>query len=164
VNPILTDKIAAKIFSPDELHKRIAFWRLSGDKVVFTNGCFDILHPGHIQLLSAAAQLGDRLILGLNSDKSVTRLKGETRPINPQQGRATVLAALEMIDAVVIFEEDTPENLIHFFEPDILVKGGDWKKEEIIGGDFVESYGGKVEVIPYLQGFSTTNILNRSKG
>lgn len=163
MNPILTDKIAAKIFSPDDLQKRLAFWRLSGDKMVFTNGCFDILHPGHIQLLSSAAQFGDRLIIGLNSDASVKRLKGETRPINPQRGRATVLAALEVVDAIVVFEEDTPENLIHFFEPDVLVKGGDWKKEHIIGGDFVESYGGKVEVIPYLQGYSTTNILNRSK-
>lgn len=160
---VLPEKIGTKIFSPDELLKRIEFWRTLGDRVVFTNGCFDILHRGHIHLLLSCNAFGDRVIVGLNSDISVKRLKGETRPLNDQSSRAVLLAAIEFVDAIVIFKEDTPENLIHLIQPDVLVKGGDWKKEDIVGSSFVESYGGEVETVPYLKGFSTTEIISKSK-
>lgn len=158
---VLTEKIEAKIYSLDALAARIEFWRLLGDRIVFTNGCFDILHQGHIQLLAGCAELGDRLIIGLNSDASVKRLKGETRPINTEQSRAILLASSMLTDAVVIFNEDTPEQLIQAIKPDVLVKGGDWKKSDIVGSTFVESYGGTVTTIPYLNGFSTTGILEK---
>lgn len=161
---ILTDKIGSKILLPAELLKRIEFWRMLGDKIVFTNGCFDILHQGHIHLLAECSELGQRVIVGLNADSSVRELKGPSRPVNDQQSRATLLAATQFVDAVVIFYENTPSNIIHTIKPDVLVKGGDWKKDEIIGGDFVESYGGKVQPISYLKGFSTTEIIERSKG
>ena len=158
---VLTEKIEAKIYSLDALTARIEFWRMLGDRIVFTNGCFDILHQGHIQLLAGCAAQGDRLIVGLNSDASVKRLKGESRPVNTQQSRAILLASNMLTDAIVVFEEDTPEKLIHAIKPDVLVKGGDWQKSDIVGANFVESYGGSVTTIPYLQGFSTTGILAR---
>lgn len=152
-----------KIFTIKDLLQRLAFWRMLGDGIVFTNGCFDILHPGHIHLLQSCRNFGDRVIVGLNADASVKRLKGSKRPINNEQSRATILAALSATDAIILFEEDTPDQLIQHIKPDVLVKGGDWKKEEIVGSDFVMSYGGKVEVVPYLQGYSTTTIIARSK-
>lgn len=158
---VLTEKIEAKIYSLDALAARIEFWRMLGDRIVFTNGCFDILHQGHVQLLAGCGALGDRVIIGLNSDASVKRLKGETRPVNTQQSRAILLASNMLTDAVVIFEEDTPEKLIQTIKPDVLVKGGDWQKSDIVGSAFVESYGGTVTTIPYLNGFSTTGILER---
>lgn len=158
---VLADKIESKIYSLDALAKRIEFWRLLGDRIVFTNGCFDILHQGHVHLLAGCAAMGDRLIIGLNSDTSVKRLKGEKRPVNQQDSRAIVLASNLFTDAIVVFEEDTPENLIHTIKPDVLVKGGDWQKDNIVGASFVESYGGIVTTIPYLNGFSTTGILER---
>ncbi len=160
---VLTDKIESKILLPEPLLKRIEFWRTLGDKIVFTNGCFDILHQGHIHLLAACAELGDRVVVGLNADASVKELKGPSRPVNDQHSRAALLAATQFVDAVVIFYENTPSNIIHIIKPDVLAKGGDWKKEEIIGGDFVESYGGKVTAISYLKGFSTSEIIERSK-
>lgn len=160
---IFSEKIESKFFSLPDLLKRIEFWRKLGDKIVFTNGCFDILHQGHIHLLTACCEEGGRLIVGLNSDTSVKRLKGPNRPVNHQNSRATLLASTQFTDAVVIFEEDTPEKLIHAIQPDVLIKGGDWKKEDIIGSAFVESYGGVVKTIPYLNGFSTTGIIERSK-
>lgn len=160
---VFADKIESKIFTLDGLLKRIEFWRRLGDKIVFTNGCFDILHQGHIQLLAGCNQLGERTIIGLNADSSVKELKGPTRPVNDQQSRAVLLASTQLVDAVVFFYELTPENLIHAIKPDVLVKGGDWKKDEIIGAGFVESYGGKVQTIPYLNGYSTTAIIERSK-
>lgn len=159
----LPEKIGTKILFPDELLKRIEFWRTLGDRIVFTNGCFDILHRGHIHLLLSCNTFGDRVIVGLNSDASVKRLKGDSRPVNDQTARAILLAAIEFVDAIVIFKEDTPENIIHFIQPDVLVKGGDWKKEDIVGSEFVESYGGGVETVPYLKGFSTTEIIAKSK-
>ncbi len=158
-----SDFIEQKILSADALQKRITFWRMLGDKIVFTNGCFDIIHQGHVHLLSSCNELGDRVIVGLNSDASVKRLKGELRPVNDEQSRAILLAALQFVDAVVLFEEDTPENLIHFIHPDVLVKGGDWQKDEIVGSDFVDEYGGEVKTVPYLKGFSTTEIIAKSK-
>ena len=160
---VFSEKIGAKIFSLSALLKRVEFWRMLGDKIVFTNGCFDILHPGHIHLLSSCGQFGERIIVGLNSDTSVKKLKGESRPVNDEQSRANMLAALQFTDAVVVFEDDTPEKLIQSIRPDVLVKGGDWKKDEIVGSDFVESYGGEIKTVPYLKGFSTTEIIAKSK-
>ena len=161
---VFTDKIESKLFQLNDLLKRIEFWRRLGDKIVFTNGCFDIVHQGHAHLLASCSEMGERLIIGLNSDSSVKRLKGKDRPVNDEQSRAVVLAAMQFTDAIIIFEEDTPETLIHAIKPDILVKGGDWKPDEIVGSAFVKSYGGQIKVVPYLNGFSTTGIIQRSKG
>ena len=130
-----------------------------GKKIVFTNGCFDILHKGHVTYLQKAKKLGDILVVGLNSDASVRRLKGPGRPLNSERDRALVLSALDCVDRVVVFNEDTPEKLIHRIRPDVLVKGGDWKKKDIAGAPFVESYGGKVRILPFVKGFSTTGLL-----
>jgi D-beta-D-heptose 7-phosphate kinase/D-beta-D-heptose 1-phosphate adenosyltransferase len=130
-------------------------------KIVFTNGCFDILHSGHIAYLYEAKKLGDILIIGLNSDNSIKRIKGEKRPIVLQEERAFLLSALEMVDYVTIFDEDTPYELIKIIKPHILVKGGDWPIDNIVGKDIVESYGGKVLNIPLVEGKSTTNIIER---
>jgi rfaE bifunctional protein nucleotidyltransferase chain/domain len=160
---IWPEKIGTKILSAEDLLKRIEFWRTLGDRIVFTNGCFDILHRGHIHLLLSCNTYGDRVVVGLNSDSSVKKLKGDERPINDQNSRAAILAAIEFVDAIVFFKEDTPEKLIHSIKPDVLVKGGDWKKEDIVGSSFVEQYGGSVETIPYLKGFSTSQIIARSQ-
>jgi len=132
-----------------------------GKKVVFTNGCFDILHIGHIELLESAKSLGDILVVGLNSDDSVKRLKGIGRPINSVRERVRILSALEFVDYVVIFNEDTPYELLREIRPDFLIKGGDYSLDEIVGRNIVESYGGKVKVIPVLKGKSTTDIINK---
>ena len=160
---ITPEKISGKIFSLSELMQRIEFWKRMGDSIVFTNGCFDILHPGHLQLLSGCAELGERIIVGINADASVKRLKGESRPVNNEQVRLQMLAATLFTDAVVLFEEDTPENLIQTIRPDVLVKGGDWAIDKIVGAAFVQSYGGKVKTIPYLEGNSTTAIIEKMK-
>ncbi|MDD4141572.1 MAG: D-glycero-beta-D-manno-heptose 1-phosphate adenylyltransferase [Bacteroidales bacterium] len=133
---------------------------LKGKKVVFTNGCFDILHVGHVEYLSKAKTLGEVLVVGLNSDASVKRLKGDDRPINNQNARATVLLALRCVDYVVFFDEDTPQKLIEAINPDVLVKGGDYRREDIVGADFVENNGGKVVIVPLVKGYSTTNIID----
>ena len=132
-------------------------------KVVFTNGCFDILHTGHVTCLAKARQMGDLLVVGLNSDDSVRRLKGPERPINDEQSRALLLAALEAVDYVTIFEEDTPHDLICQVKPDILVKGGDYVLDNIVGADFVRQHGGQVCTIPLVEGFSTTSIIDHLK-
>ena len=129
--------------------------------LVFTNGCFDILHPGHVDYLQRARDLGERLVVGLNSDASVRRLKGPTRPVNDEASRALVLAALACVDHVVVFEEDTPYELIRAVAPDVLVKGGDWSVDRIVGRDLVEARGGRVLSIPLLPGHSTTSIIDR---
>lgn len=137
-------------------------WRLKSDRVVFTNGVFDILHRGHVEYLAEAAALGDRLVVGLNSDRSVQRLgKGPDRPINDQDSRALVLAALRCVDAVVIFDEDTPLELIKEVRPDVLVKGGDWRADQIVGADIVKAGGGEVRSLKLVDGFSTTNLVER---
>ena len=141
----------------------IAQWakvRNENHNVVFTNGCFDVLHRGHVTYLAAARDLGDCLVVGLNSDASVRRLKGESRPINNENDRSLVLAALSFIDYIILFEEDTPKNLIEQVRPDILVKGGDYKIEDIVGADFVQKNGGKVLTIPFVDGYSSTKIIN----
>ncbi len=130
-------------------------------RIVFTNGCFDILHAGHINYLSKSRSLGDALIIGLNSDNSVRRLKGKSRPVVPQKNRAIVLSALEAVDIVVIFNELTPLKIITAIKPDILVKGGDWKKKDIVGAEYVESYGCVVKSLPYIKGLSTRGLITK---
>ncbi len=137
--------------------------RNEGKKIVFTNGCFDIIHSGHIHYLIEAKKLGNVLIVGLNTDASVRRLKGQSRPINVEQDRAAVLNALKPVDYVVLFDEDTPIELIKQVRPDFLVKGADYERKNIVGADFVESYGGRVATIEFVEGKSTTNIINRMK-
>ena len=135
--------------------------RKKGKKVVFTNGCFDIIHAGHVDYLEKVKSLGDILVVGLNSDHSVKRIKGEKRPIIPQEMRAKVLSSLKPVDYVVIFEEDTPAKLIEAIRPDVLVKGGDWPLEKIVGRDYVESYRGKVLTIPFEYDISTSQIIEK---
>ena len=132
-----------------------------GRTVGFTNGCFDILHVGHVRYLQKARESCDLLVLGLNSDESVSRLKGLDRPINPQDARGEVLSALECVDYITIFEEDTPEKLIEFLTPDMLFKGGDWEEKDIVGAEHVKNNGGKVVVLPFVDGFSTTKLIGR---
>ena len=151
----------SRIFDKDSLLAQLRKWRQQGDRIVFTNGCFDILHAGHIQYLEKAAALGDRLILGVNDDASVTRLKGPSRPINQLSSRLYLLASLSTVDAVVPFSEETPLALIQLVEPDVLTKGGDYKPETIVGAKEVTESGGKVEVIPFVEGFSTTKLERR---
>lgn len=157
------DLIPTKIFTAKQIVQKVAQWRLSGKKIAFTNGVFDILHEGHIYSLSQAAKEADFLIVGLNADASVKRLKGESRPMNNQQSRALILASLIMIDAVVIFEENTPLNLIKSLLPDVLVKGGDYTVEQIAGAKEVIANGGRVVINPILDGFSTTGIIEQAK-
>ena len=130
-------------------------------KVVFTNGCFDLLHIGHVRYLQSAKKLGNFLFIGINSDASVKKLKGPERPVQSEADRAEILAALSCVDAVTIFDEETPKNLIHVLKPDFLVKGGDWKKDQIVGSDFVESYGGIVKSLQFVDGRSTTKIIEK---
>lgn len=144
-----------------ELHGKIREAKESGRQVVFTNGCFDLLHIGHIQLLRQARDLGDILVVGLNSDKSVRSLKGENRPLQIQSDRAEILSELRAVDFVIIFDDETPIRLIEQLRPDVLVKGGDWPIEQIVGGDFVQSYGGKVCSLDLVEGKSTTTILKK---
>lgn len=150
-----------KIKEIEELKEIVEELKREGKKIVFTNGCFDILHIGHINYLREAKNKGDALIIGLNNDASVKKIKGQGRPIIPQNERAEILAALEFVDFVTIFEEETPLNLIKEIKPDVLVKGGDWKKEEVVGSDFVESYGGKTVLIPLVEGKSTSLIIEK---
>jgi rfaE bifunctional protein nucleotidyltransferase chain/domain len=158
------DVIKSKIVSQVEIQRMVNIWKMKSEKVVFTNGCFDILHRGHLEYLSAAADLGMRLIVGLNSDASVKRLKGENRPINSIDDRALALASLHVVDAVVIFEEETPELLIKAIKPNILAKGGDYSIDQIVGADFVKKNGGEIAIIAFTQGYSTTTFLERLKG
>ncbi len=149
-----------KIRSFESLGEQLSKWRTAGLKLVFSNGCFDLLHAGHVRYLQTAAALGDIFILGLNSDSSVRKLKGPSRPVMPQADRALLLSALAAIDCVVIFEEETPARLIEMVLPDVLVKGGDYLAEEIVGYETVTKNGGRVEIVPFLAGKSTTNMIN----
>lgn len=157
------DLITQKILTKEEAVQRVAQWRLLGKTVAFTNGVFDILHQGHIFSLSQAAKEADYLIVGLNADASVKRLKGESRPVNNQESRALVLASLLMVDAIVLFEDDTPLDLIKALMPDVLVKGGDYTVEQIAGAKEVIANGGRVVINPILEGFSTTGIIDQLK-
>jgi D-beta-D-heptose 7-phosphate kinase/D-beta-D-heptose 1-phosphate adenosyltransferase len=154
-----------KIIGTDgELDARLLNWRKQGLRVGFTNGCFDILHPGHVKVLTAARGACDRLIVGLNSDTSVKRLKGDGRPVQDERARAEVLAALEAVDLVAIFEEDTPIRLIAQIKPSVLVKGGDYTLDQVVGHEIVEASGGEVLLVDVLPGFSTTSLVNRARG
>jgi|SRR5579871_5359803 len=155
------DIIQKKIFTVAEIQKQVNRWRLLSKTIVFTNGCFDILHEGHIFSLSKAASEADFLVVGVNADESVRKLKGEHRPVNNQHSRSTILASLLMVDAVVIFEEDTPLELINIVMPDVLVKGGDYKLDEIVGAKEVMANGGRVVINPLLEGFSTTGLIEK---
>ncbi|MGC8749257.1 D-glycero-beta-D-manno-heptose 1-phosphate adenylyltransferase [Hydrotalea sp.] len=156
-----TKAIQQKIFHLDELKAIRAGWKMRNKTVAFTNGCFDILHEGHISSLSKAAEAADYLIVGVNSDASTKRLKGNDRPVNNEHSRALILASLIMVDAVIIFEEDTPLQLIEALMPDVLVKGGDYTIETIVGAKEVMANGGKVLINPIIDGFSTTGILQK---
>lgn len=153
-----------QVLTREELVQRVELWKANGERVVFTNGCFDLLHIGHITLLEQARQFGDRLIVAINSDASVTALKGPTRPIVSQHERARVLAALAAVDAVVIFDEPTPLAMIMASRPDVIVKGGDYKADSIIGADEVASWGGEVRIVPLVEGFSTTRLIEKGAG
>ncbi len=150
-----------KIKKIDELKRIVSSAKRDGKKAVLTNGCFDLLHCGHLHLLNEARKLGDLLIVALNSDSSVRKIKGEDRPIFSESERAPLIAALEMVDYVILFDSPDPLGLIEELRPDVLVKGGDWDRKEIIGANVVEKDGGTVAVVPYLQGYSTTNIIER---
>ena len=155
--------IPDKIFMLQDLKHQVKRWRLLNKTIVFTNGVFDILHEGHIASLSEAALYGHILIVGINSDASVKRLKGESRPVNNEGSRKLLMASLLMVDAVVVFEEDTPLNLITAIMPDVLVKGGDYTVEQIAGAKEVIAHGGEIKIVPILEGFSTTAIIEKMK-
>lgn len=159
------DSIDAKILSLRQLAERLALLRQHRPKpvVVFTNGCFDLVHQGHVDYLSRARDLGDLLIVGLNSDASVRRLKGDSRPVSNETSRARVLASFAFVDYVVVFEDDTPLKLIESIVPDILVKGGDYNRENVVGADFVEQHGGRLELLSLVPGESTTRLVERIK-
>ena len=158
------DAIEKKIMTVAEAKLMMAALRVTGKKVSFTNGCFDILHPGHLFSLKQAAAEADYLIVGLNSDASVKKLKGPSRPINNTESRAIVLANLIVVDAVVVFEEETPLELIKALLPDVMVKGGDYAIDEVVGGKEVMANGGKVIINPIVEGFSTTSLIEKMKG
>lgn len=157
------EKIQNKILNKDNLEEWVAECRAKGSKIVFSNGCFDILHRGHVEYLAKAANFGDEMLIGLNTDASVKRLKGPSRPINDEFARAIVLAGLEFVSAVVLFDEDTPYNLIKAVQPDVLVKGSDYKPEDIVGYDIVTAKGGRVETIDFVDGYSTTRTIEKSR-
>ena len=155
--------IQHKVYSREALVRECNIWRTIGKKLVFTNGCFDILHHGHLDLLARAADMGNILIVGVNTDSSTRRLKGPERPVTNENDRAFQVASLLCTDAVCLFGEDTPEELIKLVRPDVLVKGGDYTIDRIVGADFVQSTGGQVAVIPFVEGYSTTSIIDRIK-
>lgn len=158
-------KLSEKFHTKESLKTLLNQWNSENKEVVFTNGCFDILHRGHVEYLCHARDLGDKLILGLNTDASVKRLgKSPERPINSESTRAIILAALECVDAIILFNEDTPLELIDFVQPDVLVKGSDYKAEDIVGYDIVKAKGGKVITIQLVDGFSTTTLIEKMKG
>lgn len=157
----LEKELLGKIMSRELLKQTVTEWKAKHQKIVFTNGCFDLLHIGHLTYMARAAELGDKLIIGLNADSSVRLLKGEGRPVNNQQSRAALLAALFFVDAVVIFEEETPQNLIADLLPDVLVKGGDYTIDKIVGAKEVMANGGEVKTLTFVDGYSSTSIIEK---
>ena len=157
-------KIKDKIHSWESITLLRDQWRSNGQKVVFTNGCFDLIHLGHIDYLSKAADLGDKFIIAVNSDSSTKRLKGDNRPLQDEYSRMMILASFSFVDAVVLFEEETPFEIISKLIPDVQVKGGDYKADEIVGADIMKKHGGKVVILPFLEGYSTTGIEKKIKG
>ena len=160
---MICNALQSKIITALSLSGLLNILRSNQQSIVFTNGCFDLLHPGHLDYLTKAKALGDVLILGINDDNSVKTLKGETRPINKLNDRMLMLAGLESVDFITPFSENTPLKLIKSIQPDFLVKGGDYTKDKIVGAEFVEEEGGKVEIIPFLEGYSSTSIIDRIK-
>jgi rfaE bifunctional protein nucleotidyltransferase chain/domain len=156
-------KPTAKVLDSEQLKAALQTYRKENKKIVFTNGCFDLLHIGHVRYLEQAKSLGDILIVGINTDASVQVLKGPTRPIQNENDRAEILASLKSVDHTVLFGEQTPLNLIKEIKPDLLVKGGDWKIDQIVGSDFVLSHGGQVQSLQFITGKSTTSIIEKSK-
>ncbi|RNI35252.1 D-glycero-beta-D-manno-heptose 1-phosphate adenylyltransferase [Hanamia caeni] len=156
-----TDTIKTRILDRQQLIQEVVRLRLKSKTIAFTNGVFDILHEGHIAVLSKAASFADILIVGINSDASVKKIKGEDRPVNNENSRALILASLIMVDNVVIFEEETPLEIIKLIQPDVLLKGGDYTLDTIVGAKEVIAHGGRVEIVPLLEGFSTTNIIKK---
>ncbi|MBJ6117561.1 D-glycero-beta-D-manno-heptose 1-phosphate adenylyltransferase [Pontibacter sp. BT310] len=152
-----------KIFTLPALLEQLQLWRSQGQKIVFTNGCFDLLHLGHVDYLEKARQLGDKLVLGLNTDRSISSIKGPNRPLQDEMSRARVMASLLFVDAVVLFDSDTPLELIKTVQPDILVKGDDYSIEQIVGHDVVQQAGGVVKTVPLVTGYSTTSIVKKIK-
>ncbi|MFO7656840.1 MAG: D-glycero-beta-D-manno-heptose 1-phosphate adenylyltransferase [Bacteroidales bacterium] len=159
----LIDSIRSKILLNEQLDQYLAVWRFRGYKIVFTNGCFDILHRGHIEYLAKAKKYGDILFIGLNTDDSVKRLKGDNRPLQDEDTRALILAALKFVDYISLFNEDTPYELIKKVQPHVLVKGSDYKPEEIVGYDIVKAKGGEVKTIDFVEGFSSTSLIKKMK-
>ena len=159
----LISKVREKIITTDNLVLKVSQWKKNKMKVAFTNGCFDILHLGHLEILTKSKEFGDRLIVAVNSDESVRKLKGKERPINDFQTRSNMLASFSFVDYVVEFSDDTPKKLIQIIKPDFLIKGGDYKKKDIVGNDIVSSYGGETIIIPLIDGLSSTNTINKLK-
>ena len=157
----LISKVREKIITTDNLVLKVSQWKKNKMKVAFTNGCFDILHLGHLEILTKSKEFGDRLIVAVNSDASVRKLKGKERPINDFQTRSNMLASFSFVDYVVEFSDDTPKKLIQIIKPDFLIKGGDYKKKNIVGNDIVSSYGGETIIIPLIDGLSSTNTINK---
>ena len=154
----------SRVLAQPDARRLVERLRTEGRRIVFTNGVYDLLHPGHIRYLQRARSLGDALIVGVNADASVRRIKGPSRPINPEAERAEVIAALACVDAAVIFDEDTPAAIVRLVQPDVLVKGADWPADQIVGRDTVEARGGRVVLVPVEQGYSTTALLERILG
>jgi rfaE bifunctional protein nucleotidyltransferase chain/domain len=158
------EKVKNKIYTNTKAAERIlSRWRKTGQKIVFTNGCFDIIHLGHVEVLSKAADLGSKLIIGLNSDESVKRIKGNDRPHQDEYSRALILASFEFVDLIIFFSEDTPYQLIKAIKPDVLVKGGDYRAEDIVGYDIMKKNNGEVVIIKFIEGYSTTSIIKKIK-
>ena len=157
-------QIQSKIKTWEEISSSVEAWKQEGKKIVFTNGCFDLVHMGHIDYLSRAADLGDILIIGVNTDDSVSKLKGENRPLQDEMSRASLLSSFFFVDAAVLFAEDTPYELIKVVQPDLLVKGSDYNEDDIVGADIVKANGGRVETTDFLPGYSTSSIIDKAKG
>ncbi|MAX04937.1 MAG: D-glycero-beta-D-manno-heptose 1-phosphate adenylyltransferase [Flavobacteriales bacterium] len=155
--------INTKIFYLESLKEQVTNWKKAGEKVVFTNGCFDLIHRGHIEVLAQTADLGDKLIIGLNSDVSIKKLKGESRPIIDEKSRVILLASLSFVDAIVLFSEETPLKLISNLNPDVLAKGGDYKINTIVGHEIIRKNGGEVILVPFVEGFSSSSIVDKIK-
>lgn len=151
--------MSSKLKTVRELQEIVTRAKIEGKKIVFTNGCFDMIHRGHLHLLREARAFGEMLIVGLNTDRSVRSIKGSDRPVIPESDRGELLAAMEMVDYVVLFDEPDPSNLIAALRPDVLVKGGDWGEDQVVGSDIVTRDGGEVKIVPYLKGFSTTAVI-----
>jgi D-beta-D-heptose 7-phosphate kinase / D-beta-D-heptose 1-phosphate adenosyltransferase len=162
IMPEIEHQAAEKILPLKNLETRASAWKLAGERITFTNGCFDLLHIGHITLLESARREGDRLVVGINSDRSVRELKGETRPIVGERERAHILASLSAVDAVVIFDEPTPLKVIQALRPDVIVKGGDYNAETVVGAKELRAWGGRVKIVPTVEGFSTTNLIAKA--